>query len=199
MNLAILVGGRGRRLGYVEKSQIRICGKKLIDLILDKFRNWEVVIVCRDRKQTEIFEGKCIVDKIENFSPLSGIYSALEYFGDYTAIIATDMPFVREELVRFLYKKAVELKASAMIPYRRRFEPLLAVYSPEIMKEIERSFKTGERKILQPILRCDGVFLYDAECFRKFDKDLLSFFNINTPNDLKRAEEICSSIGLEEL
>ncbi len=187
-------------MGFVEKSQIRICGKKLIDLLLEKFGDWNVVLVCRDEKQTDLFEGKCIVDKIENFGPLSGIYAALEYFGDYTAVIATDMPFVKEKIIRTLYEKASELGASALIPYRTgRFEPLLAVYSPNVMKEIERSFDINERKILNPIFRCDRVFLYDIECFRKFDKDLLSLFNINTLEDLKRAEELCSSIGLEEL
>ena len=200
MNIAILVGGRGKRLGYAEKSQIRICGKKLIDLLLEKFKNWNVVLVCRDEKQTDLFEGKCIIDKIENFGPLAGIYAALEYFNDYTAVIATDMPFVKEKIVRLLYKKALELRASALIPYGAgRFEPLLAVYSPSVMREIERSFNTNERKILNPIFRCDRVYLYDIECFRKFDKDLLSLFNINTLEDLKRAGDLCSSIGLEEL
>jgi len=199
VNVAILVGGKGKRMGYVEKSQIRICGKKLIDIILEKFKDWNVVLVCRDEKQTDLFETKCIVDKIKNFGPLAGIYAALEYFGDYTAVIATDMPFVKEKIVRILYKKALELGASALIPYKKgQFEPLLAVYSPSVMGEIERSFNINERKILNPIFRCDRVFLYDIECFRKFDKNLLSFFNINSPEDLKRAEDLCLSIGLGE-
>ena len=200
MNLAILVGGKGRRLGFVEKSLIRICGRRIVDILLDRFRGWNVVLVCRDEMQTRIFKCRCVVDKIRNFGPLSGIYAALEYFGDYTAVIATDMPFLKEEIVRTLYEKALELKASALIPYGRgRFEPLLAVYSPDVMGEIERSFEIGERKIINPILRCDRVFLYDIECFRKFDKDLLSLFNVNTPEDLKRAEELCSSTDSEGL
>jgi len=200
VNIAILVGGRGKRLGYVEKSQLRICGRKLVEILLGKFRGWNTVLVCRDEEQTKLFECECVTDKIKNFGPLSGIYAALEHFGDYTAVIATDMPFVKERIVRILYEKALELKADALIPYGMgRFEPLLAVYSPGVMKEIEKSFRANERKILNPIFRCDRVFLYDIECFRKFDKDLVSLFNVNTLEDLKRAEELCSSIGLEEL
>ncbi len=201
MNIAILAGGKGRRLGYVEKSQIKICGKKLIDILLERFRDCDVVVVCRDAKQAELFDHKCIYDKIKNFGPLSGIYSALEYFNDHTAVIATDMPFVRRNVVEEIFKEAKRLNATALIPYRKdgRFEPMLAVYTPEIMKELEESFRRNERKILNPIFRCRDVFLYDVECLRKLDKQLLSFFNINTPQDLKRAEEICSSIDLEGL
>ncbi len=201
MNIAILAGGRGKRMGYVEKSQIKICGRRIIDILLERFRNCNVVIVCRDIKQAEMFNHECICDRVKNFGPLSGIYSALEYFEDHTAVIATDMPFVRRNVVEEIFKKAKELNTSALIPYWRdgKFEPMLAVYSPEVMGEIERSFRKNERKILDPIFRCRNVFLYDIECLRKLDKQLLSFFNINTHDDLKRAEEICSSIDLGEL
>ncbi|AKG92183.1 Molybdopterin-guanine dinucleotide biosynthesis protein A [Geoglobus ahangari] len=195
MNLAILVGGRGRRLGGIEKSQLRLCGRKVIDILTEEFSSWNVVVVCRDQEQKGLFEGvECVVDRVENFGPLAGIYSALEFFGDRVAVVATDMPFLREEVVGELFRSSEKINASVLMPYWRdgRFEPLASVYSPELMPEIEKSFERNERKILAPVFRAERVFLYDVECLRKIDKNLISFFNINTAEDLKRAEELCS-------
>ena len=197
MNLAILVGGRGRRLGGVEKSQLRICGKRIIDILVDEFSSWNTVVVCRDEVQKRLFSGlEGITDHVAGFGPLAGIYSAVRFFGERTAVIATDMPFLKEGVVRELYVQSEKLGASVLMPYWRngRFEPLVSVYSPEILHEIERSFAESERKILLPIFRSKNVFLYDVECLRKIDKNLVSFFNVNTVEDLKRAEELCSSM-----
>ncbi|MEM2727424.1 MAG: hypothetical protein QXV61_04110 [Archaeoglobaceae archaeon] len=43
------------------------------------------------------------------------------------------------------------------------------------------------------------TIFYSAEELRKFDKSLISFFNINTPDDIVKAEEICSQILTGEL
>jgi len=201
VKLAILVGGEGKRLGGVEKSQLKLCGKKIIDILLERFRRWEVVVVCRNEKQKSFFRDvESIIDTVEGFGPLSAIHSALNYFGETTAILATDMPFVKEEVIRELYKSSLRMNAWVLMPYWRggKFEPLMAVYSPPVMKEIERSFKKNERKILDPVFRAGNVFLYDVECLRKIDKRLLSFFNINTKEDLERAEKLCSSMHLVE-
>lgn len=197
MNLAILVGGMGKRLGGVEKSQLKICGRRIIDILLEEFSSWNVVVVCRNQEQKRLFDGvDCTVDYIENFGPLAGIYSALRFFEDRTAVIATDMPFLREGVVRELFLQSESLNAVVLMPYWKngRFEPLVSIYSPELLSEIERSFAENERKILVPVFRSQNVFLYDVECFRKIDKNLVSFFNINTAEDLKRAEELCSSM-----
>ncbi|WP_456370640.1 molybdenum cofactor guanylyltransferase [Geoglobus sp.] len=197
MNLAILVGGKGRRLGGVEKSQMVVCGRRVIDILLEEFSSWNVVVVCRNRDQTELFDGvECTIDFVENFGPLAGIYSALRYFEDRTAVVATDMPFLREGVMRELFVSSVRLNASVLMPYWKdgRFEPLASIYSPDLIPEIEKSFADNERKILAPVFRADRVFLYSVDCLRKIDKNLISFFNINTADDLKRAEEICSSM-----
>jgi molybdopterin-guanine dinucleotide biosynthesis protein A len=42
------------------------------------------------------------------------------------------------------------------------------------------------------------TILYPIEYLQEYDKELTSFLNINTPEDLKRVEKICSLIDLEE-
>lgn len=199
MNVAILAGGMGRRFGGAEKSQIRICGIRIIDMLMKRFSQFDTVIVCRDDEQKRLFSGyKCIADEFRGYGPLAGIHAALKYFRDYVVVVATDMPFVMIEVLNELYRNTADYNADVLMPYWRygKFEPLLSVYSPEIINIVEKSLVEGEKKILTPVFNAENVVLYDVECLRKFDKELVSFFNINTPEDLKRAEEICLSTGL---
>ena len=204
VKVAILVGGKGRRIGK-EKAKIKICGKTFLERIVETLKDFELVVVCRDSKQIEEYRGlfnlDCtfIKDTVENFGPLAGIHAALSYFKDFTLVVAVDLPLIRKGVAKMIYQECVKMGANALIPTKNnKFEPLLACYSYNALKEIEKSFDRQERKIMIPINRLKKVVFYDIENLRKIDKDLVSFFNVNTKEDLKRAEELCSSIDLEE-
>ena len=99
MNAAILVGGAGRRLGGVEKGRLVICGKTVVERILDTLQGFDTVIVCRDEEQaTKYREWDVIVDEFRGMGPLAGIHAALKHFGDSTLVVAADMPFLRREV-----------------------------------------------------------------------------------------------------
>ncbi len=200
MNVAILVGGKGRRMGYVEKALLEICGVRIIDRLLKEFRDDNVVIVCRDEKQRKLFEVETVVDSVKDFGALAGIHAALKYFGERTLVLACDMPFAKRKVAEKLFSEAENINANVLMPYWKdgRFEPLFSIYSPEIIPEIEKSFSLGEKKILKPVFRSSEVYLYSVECLRKLDEKLISFFNVNTPQELRRAEELCSSTGSVE-
>ena len=53
--------------------------------------------------------------------------------------------------------------------------------------------KMGVRRIVE-VFNDRNTLFYPVENLRKFDKDLISFFNINTLEDLRRAEEICGKM-----
>lgn len=90
---------------------------------------------------------------------------------------------------------------------RPLFEPLVAVYSRRCLRPIERALGVGERKILSFLHYVDQdvdqenhpdddqrlrprIRLITETEIRKHDPDLLSFLNINTPDDLARARKI---------
>ncbi|MCS7130867.1 MAG: molybdenum cofactor guanylyltransferase [Archaeoglobaceae archaeon] len=200
MKLAVLMGGKGRRMG-IEKAEIKICGERLIEIAVRKYSDYNPIFVCRDRfqaeKYSEEFGIKCVCDLYQNFGALAGIHSALKHNGD-TAVVAIDMPFVKKELLEFIYDLGKKSDCDALIPKREYAEPLLGYYSASAIPEIERSIIEGEKRILSPLSRLRTIF-YPVEELRKFDKSLISFFNINTIEDLAKAEEICSQILSGEL
>ncbi len=198
MNVAILAGGRGKRIG-TDKGFLRFKGRLFGEMIVERFRDCNTVFVCRDEEQAKIYERtfKCpvITDVVRNYSPLAGILSALEYFKDYTLILAVDMPFVKRRLAEFIYERARGY--DALIPTWKdgKKEPLLACYSSNAISEIRKCIKMGIRKVTKPFESLKTLF-YPIELLKAYDENLISFTNVNTRRDLEMIE--CLSIDLED-
>ncbi len=195
MKVAVLVGGIGRRIG-MEKTEVKICGKKLIEIAIEKFGEYDLAFICRNKEQANRLQKrypgyKFFWDEYENFGSLAGIHAALKNFGS-CLIVAIDMPFVKLQLAEFLYFKGLSSKCDALVPKHKHAEPLLAFYSKSSLREIERAIKSGIKTILVPLERLNTIF-YPTEKLRKFDPKLISFFNINTPSDLMNAEKLCTT------
>lgn len=188
MNVAILVGGKGGRIGR-DKGLLKLCGKTFVEILLEKFDDCNVVLVCRDESQAEEYSrfGRTVIDEIRDFSPLAGIYSALRYFKDYTLVIAVDMPLVRRELAGFLFKMCIKTKANVVVPTWRngKLEPLLACYSYDSLREIWSCIRKGERRVYRAIKNMNAIY-YPIDELRKFDSNLHSFMNVNTEEDYRK-------------
>ncbi|GEM_PF-271518 len=202
--VSVLVGGKGRRMGFFDKPLLKICGKRIIDRILAEMSKFSISIVCRQdniKKYNEIakkFKAKILVDLIDGIGPMGGIYTALTEGS--TVIIGGDMPFVKSEVVEFLYKTGIKKNCDALIPEweNGKKEPLLAYYSRTSIHAFEEAIQKKEFKIMRAVERMNDVEFINIERIRRIDRKLISFFNINRLDDLKRAEKICSLIDLEE-
>lgn len=188
MNVAILVGGKGERIGK-DKGMLKLCGKTFVEILLERFCGYNVVLVCRDEAQAEKYSifGETVVDVVKDFSPLAGIYSALKHFKDYTLVVAVDMPLVSRDLAEFLFKTCIEAKADVVVPTWSdgKIEPLLACYSYSSAEKIWSCIKNGERRVYKAIMGMNTIY-YPIEELRRFDKNLHTFINVNTEEDYKR-------------
>jgi molybdopterin-guanine dinucleotide biosynthesis protein A len=84
----------------------------------------------------------------------------------------------------------VEAGVDIVIPETSKgFEPLCSVYSKRCLKPIEQQIIKQQLKIRHvfPKVRVKKL---PEPILRKADPDLLSFSNINTPEDLAKAEQI---------
>ncbi len=194
--VSILAGGRGRRMGFLEKPLLKICGKRIIERIVGELKDLRIFIVCR-RDNAEIYEkfGEVVIDELE-LGPIGGIYTALRKGS--TVVIGGDMPFVKAEVVKFLYDEGVKRSCDALIPIWSdgKKEPLLAYYSSSAIEAFEEAISEKKLKIMSAVEKMKKVEFIRVETIRTFDENLVSFFNVNTLKDLKRAEEICSSMGM---
>ncbi|MDD5616209.1 MAG: molybdenum cofactor guanylyltransferase [Candidatus Methanoperedens sp.] len=192
----ILAGGRGSRLGFREKALIEVKGKPLIAFVIEKLEKSvdEIIISVRDDAQSKHLKTKFpnlryACDKYENTGPLAGILSGLSICKyEYCFIAACDMPFINENAVNFLFDKCRDHDAAIPQWSDGYFEPLHAVYNRNsMMSETKNSLEKGETTILAPILRLNVNYV-PIEEIRKIDPDLKTFMNINTCEDLEKAD-----------
>jgi len=126
---------------------------------------------------------------------LGGIYTAVLSGPGAVLCVAWDMPFVTADLLAALVKGSPGF--DAFLPESngpRGMEPLCAVYGPACAPAIERRFAAGE---LETIAFHSDVRVgrLPLERVRRFgDPDIL-FFNVNSPEDLERAERLAQRLG----
>jgi len=198
LNVAILAGGKGSRIG-LDKGFLELRGKRFAEILLERFDGCNVVFVCRDDEQADVyrrnFNCRVIVDSVKDFGPLAGIHSALNYFRDYVLIVAVDMPLVKRKLAEFIYKKGRGYDALIPMWSDGKLEPLLACYSHNAIEEVERCIRLGIRKVSRAFERLN-VLYYPIENLKIFDERLISFVNVNTPKDLEMVR--CSLTDSED-
>jgi len=199
----VLAGGRGRRMGIVEKALLEFEGKTILERLLESlFRVVdEVILSVRDSAQKEKFrpvlekfpahEIRFCFDTLEDAGPLEGIRAGLlESRSEYSFVCAGDMPFVNFRVVDLLFEKASGHDAALPRWEDRKYEPLHAVYSRKLILEIEKAFEKGKRSVLTPVFEMKDVVFVEVSEIRKLDPELRSFANINTVEDMKLASGI---------
>jgi len=182
----VLCGGRNSRMQARNKAFLTIDGRRFLDRILDVLRPRfsEILLVAKTPAIYAEYDLKIATDRFAVFSTLAGIHAGLSNINsDHAFCVGCDTPFLNPGVIDILLE-GVDRKTDIVLPTSGSyFQPLCAVYSKNCAELIETHLS---RKILQvnqlfPKLRLKQI-PYDR--FRKADPDLLSFFNVNTPQDL---------------
>jgi molybdenum cofactor guanylyltransferase len=194
----VLAGGRGRRMGMIEKALLEFEGKTILERLLESlFRVVdEVILSVRDMSQKEklmpvlekfpVCEIRFCFDAQDDAGPLEGIRAGLlESRSEYSFVCAGDMPFVNFRVVDMLFEKADGHDAALPRWDDRMFEPLHAVYSRKMIPEIEKAFKRGKHSVLAPVFEMQDVVFVEISDIREIDPELKTFANINTVEDLE--------------
>ena len=129
-------------------------------------------------------------DLLPGHGSLGGILTAVETLG--TALcVAWDMPFVPAELLAAL--AGLLAGADAAVPEsdsRRGLEPLCAAYGPACGPAIRAAVARGDVRAIGFHADVRVARLPRAAVLQYGDPAVL-FFNVNSPNDLARAEILC--------
>jgi molybdopterin-guanine dinucleotide biosynthesis protein A len=100
-------------------------------------------------------------------------------------VCSCDLPLLRMELVLGL--QAMLKDYEAVIPAIGGLaQPLLAFYRRSAAVSIESALASGERRLVRIVTGLRAYRPAEAE-LRRFDPDLRSFLNVNTPEDYHRA------------
>jgi molybdopterin-guanine dinucleotide biosynthesis protein A len=190
----ILAGGKSLRLGH-NKVFETIGHKNLLDLVVE----WvapltdEVILVITDERAVPQHinhsEFKVVTDIYPGKGPLGGIYTGLVHSSSFkNLVVASDMPFLNQALLRYMIQIAAGF--DVVVPrVGHLVEPLHSVYSKNCAAPIKQMIDKGRLSVSQLLSQVRTRYLEAAE-IERFDPQHLSFFNVNTIDDLRRAREI---------
>jgi molybdopterin-guanine dinucleotide biosynthesis protein A len=198
----ILAGGESSRFGSNKALQL-LAGKPLIRHVAERLSQIadETLVVIGYREPRPGYEAvlpssvKIMNDSREGKTPLIGIATGLQATkSEYAFICACDLPFVKQEVVELLYRRASGADAAIPKWNQGHIEPLEAVYrtSSTLVATRETLSPSGSR--LKAMISKLGKVVYVSveDEVGILDSDLRTFLNVNTREDMDRAEELYS-------
>jgi molybdopterin-guanine dinucleotide biosynthesis protein A len=193
----ILAGGLSKRFGY-DKCLIHLASKPLVLYTIDRISNVvdNIVVVVGSNSQKETFidllklKAEVFLDKQDVQSPVIGALTGFENINsDYSLLLPCDTPFVSKHVASLLLDLCVGKGAAIPRWPNGYIEPLQSAYHVKsVIKAAQKALDEGKLNLSSMINNIRGVRYVSTMVLQEFDSELLTFFNINTPADLKRAE-----------
>ncbi|MBI2935159.1 MAG: molybdenum cofactor guanylyltransferase [Chloroflexi bacterium] len=194
----VLAGGKSTRFGRDKTTQL-VGGQTLIERVIHRLAAFgdEIIVVLAPGGTLPPFPSPVKLRKVFDIYPergsLGGVYTGLVLSPhQYNLVVASDMPFLNEKLLRHMIDQSPGY--DVVIPrVGKNVEPLHAVYSRSCIPIIEKVWQRGQSKVLD-ILQYARTYYLDEKEIEQFDHRHLSFFNVNTPGELKRAIDLAREI-----
>src|SRR4030042_1894023 len=194
-----LAGGKGERLGRDKLSET-VGGRPLLQRVIDTLglvSDRIVIVIARGQSEPIISsttETKITTDLYPGKGALGGIYTGLASSAScHNLVVAADMPFLSPSLLGYLMRLSADYDV-VMPRVSGEIEPLHAVYSRNCLAPIQHQLDEGSLKIRDFLQRVRVRYVEGAE-IEGLDPKHLSFFNINTSADLRRAESLLEETG----
>jgi len=194
---AIVAGGLATRFGGRPKGLELVAGQRILDRLVAAFvaafDDLPLLVANVPEGPGWRPELRTVRDVVPSLGALGGIYTAVCEAPAPVVLAAWDMPFVTPELLQEL---AAGLEsADACLPASegpRGVEPLCAAYGPAVRPAIEDALARGDRRAIAFHDSVRVAILNGAKIRSLGDPGRL-FFNVNTAEDLERANRMASS------
>ncbi|UCE36619.1 MAG: molybdenum cofactor guanylyltransferase [Thermoplasmata archaeon] len=197
----VLAGGRSTRYG-INKALVQLRGRPLVMWVvmaLSEVVDEVILSISSEHDPTKFKEvvGRKVVivkDVQSDLGPVSGLIPSFsEAKGEYVAVAPCDSPFIKPELYSLLFERAQEHDGA--VPFINNFwEPLHAVYKRKTyVQSLKNAQSQGKFRPVDAYANLNIQKVTEEEV-RSIDKELFSFFNINSIEDHKKAEKIAESL-----
>ena len=192
VSLALLSGGNSGRMGQ-DKALMPFLGRPLILHILERISPIaDEVILSTNRPEDYAFLNLPLYPDLQpGHGPLGGLYTTLNAAKyPFVAAVACDMPFASPTLFEYECELLSKAGADVVIPSTPDgLEPLHAVYRRETcLPVIQSALEAGKLKLVGWLPEVSVRIVLPEEAAR-FDPQGLAFWNLNTPEEFRQAEE----------
>jgi molybdenum cofactor guanylyltransferase len=184
----VLAGGRGSRMGYVDKGLQDFRGKPMVAHVLERLAPQvdEVLINANQNiEQYEKFGYRVISDEIEGFAgPLAGFERGLANAAhDLVVTVPCDSPFLPADLVARLLRALRDQRSElAVAKTGDQAHPVFCLMRRQVLPSLRAFLARGERKI-------DKWYAGHTVVELSFDDEAEAFRNINTLEEKQALEK----------
>ena len=179
-----------------ETVGVRPLLQRVID-VLDLVSDQTLIVIAQGQSEPVVSattEARIVADVYPGKGALGGIYTGLASSDSFhNLVVAADMPFLNPSLLRYLMRLSADSDV-VMPKVRGEIEPLHAVYSRHCLEPIRHHLEKDSLKIRDFLQRVRVRYVEEAE-IETFDPKHLSFFNVNTLADLRRAQSLLEEVG----
>lgn len=197
---AILAGGGSRRMGC-PKHTLPLFGRSLLERVADRLRPQvgELVVVGDHDDWVATTPLTRLPDAVPGGKgPLAGLLAALDHASQggmsHVLLVATDMPFLPMDLAERLLPQVDNVRPVVPL-YEGRLQPVAALWPAGLAQKIRQGLQgPTEARFPQGSFRDLWAAVPPLEVpWPTEARD--PFFNINTPEDLARAEALLAGTG----
>ncbi len=178
----VLAGGKSTRMG-TDKGTLHFYGKNQRDVAIELLEKHHLKTYLSVRSDQEIGIEHKITDKFVGLGPFGAICSAFQENPDVAwLVLATDLPFVNDEVIKLLLKHRNPSKIATTIKGKNsQFpEPLITIWEPKSYTLLLNYLAQG--------YSCPRKVLLNSEIeIIEVDDDFIR--NINTPEEFKAAHK----------
>ena len=182
-----------------DKKSMELGGKTFLERVVESARGVcdEVIVSVASEAQRREVEGMAlggaatVVDEAGPIGPLGGLLMALKRCNSkYALVLTCDSPAPQSGVLRRML--ATIGPHDALVPRNWDYiHPLQALYRVDpFLAACEEALGSGVRDIKGAVARMADVRYISVEEFRAQDRELLTFFNVNTPGDLERLKAL---------
>ena len=178
----ILAGGRGSRMGGVDKGLVSLNGKPLIEHVLVAIADQVgAVVINANRHQAEYatYGYPVIADSLGDYQgPLAGFLAAMQQVETADIVsVPCDGPLLSHDLVeRLVSARAREDAEIAVAHDGHRLQPVYALIPVSLRSSLQAYLDGGDRKI-------DLWYARHRMALADFSDVPATFVNVNTPEE----------------
>ena len=193
----ILAGGQATRMGGGDKGLLRLGAGTLLSSVIDRLEPQVAALALNangDPARFAPFGLPVLADSIDGFvGPLAGVLAGLDWAaaqgGETIVTAAADTPFFPCDLVPRLLSEAEGMADPVVLAAtqgegRVGFHPTFGLWPVSLRDDLRAALEGGLRKVVHWTER------HGARHALFPTQGVDPFFNVNTPDDLQRAEEM---------
>lgn len=182
----ILAGGKGQRLGGIDKGLLNLHGKPLIEYAMAMLQPHVKSLLISANRQLDVYAryGVTVIrDANASNGPLCGIASALAHVHTrYAMTIPCDCPFLPADLVLRMYQELTSQHADIAVAHDgERLQSVCLLFNTSLKTSLDNYLADGDRQAHRWVTQQHHVTV-------DFSLQKGSFMNINTQEEYALAE-----------